>query len=327
MVEARSARKFAPDVPIIVCRKMRRGFFWRTLAACEILRREQSVGGSMKSSVPILLGSIFSFGLMTGYAQQPAAAQKQTGPATVMNLTAKSANVSEAGTPLRINILRWSTDEERLPLLAALNPALAPPPAAGARGGGGGGRGGAGRGGRGAQGDDVAPDPALADVNGGDGAAGGAAAGGGRGGRGGGGGRGGRGGRGGDAAAPAKPPDPISNLTAAIGKAPTVGYIWTNEVVGYSIKYAYHLPVSDGGDRILLVTDRRLGGYTNGWKPAGNATPTDYDFTLLEIRLDPKGAGEGKTSLTTKVVEDNDLKALVLENYTGTPSMLAGVKK
>jgi hypothetical protein len=124
-----------------------------------------------------------------------------------------------------------------------------------------------------------------------------------------------------------KPPDPISNLTAAIGKAPTVGYIWTDEVVGYSIKYAYHVPFSDGGDRILLVTDRRLGGYTNGWKPAGSATPTNYDFTLVEIRLDPKGSGEGKTSLTTKVVVDNDLKALVLENYTGTPSMLTGVKK
>ncbi len=255
---------------------------------------------------------------MTGYAQQPAAAQKQTGPSTVLNLTAKSANVNDAGTPLRINILRWSTDEERLPLLAALNPALAPPPAAGARGERAGGRGG-----RGAQGDDVAPDPALADVNGG----GGAGVGGGRGARGGGAGRGGRGGRGSDAAAPAKPPDPISNLTAAIGKAPTVGYIWTDEVVGYSIKYAYHVPFSDGGDRIVLVTDRRLGGYTNGWKPAGSATPTDYDFTLVEVRLDPKGSGEGKTSLTTKVVVDNDLKALVLENYTGTPSMLVGVKK
>src|SRR5215831_9243236 len=192
MMEARSASKFAPDVPIIVCRKIRRGIFWRTFAACEILRRGQSVGGSMKSSIPILLGSIFSFCLITSYAQQPAAAQKQTGPATVMNLTAKSANVSEAGTPLRINILRWSTDEERLPLLAALNPALAPPPAAGARGGRGGGRGG-----RGAQGNDVAPDPALADVNGGGGGAGGGAAGAGRGARGGGGGGGGRGGRGG----------------------------------------------------------------------------------------------------------------------------------
>jgi hypothetical protein len=116
-------------------------------------------------------------------------------------------------------------------------------------------------------------------------------------------------------------------LSAAIGKAPTVGYVWTNEVVGYSIKYAQRLPFSDGGERILLATDRKLGGYTNSWKPTGSATPTDYEFTVLEIRLDPKGAGEGKTSLTTKVVVDSEAKALVLENYTSTPSMLASVKK
>ena len=259
----------------------------------------------MKPRIPLLLGLILSICAIAVQAQQ--AAQKQNSPTTALNLTAKSANVSEAGIPVRINILRWSTDEERLPMLAALNPALAPAPAAGARGGRG----------RGARGDDPAPDPAQAEVD-----ADARGARGGRGGRGGGG-----GGRGGDAAAPAKPPDPISNLSAAIGKAPTVGYVWTNEVVGYSIKYAQRLPFSDGGERILLVTERKLGGYNNSWKPAGSATPSDYDFTVFEIRLDPKGAGEGKTSLTTKVVVDSEAKALVLENYSGTPAILSAVKK
>ena len=56
-------------------------------------------------------------------------------------------------------------------------------------------------------------------------------------------------------------------MTAAIGRGPTLGYIWTNEVTGYSIKYAYHAPLPDGGERIILATDRRLGAYTTGWKP------------------------------------------------------------
>jgi hypothetical protein len=268
----------------------------------------------MKRNIPALV-AMFSFGLITTLAQQAPPAQKQSnGPATVMNITAKSANVGEAGTPIRISIQRWSSDEERLPMLAALNPALAPPPAAGARGARGGGRGG-----RGAQAaDDVAPDPALAEVDGGGG--------GGRGGRGGG--RGGRGGRGGDAAAaPAKPPDPIQILNTAIEKAPTVGYLWTNEVVGYSIKYAQRLALPDGSERIILATDRRLGGSTSAWKPAGSATPTDYEFTVIELRLNPKGVSEGKTTLTAKVAIDNDAKALTLENYAAAPAMLAGVKK
>lgn len=277
------------------------------------------------SKLFVLLGTILSFCFITVYAQKPAA------PATVLNLTAKSANVSETGTPIRINIIRWSTDAERLPLVAALNPALAPPPEAAAAGapagapaGRGGRGGGAGRGSQAAPADDTA---ANAAANGGDAAAGAAAGrGGARGGRGGGGG-GGRGGRGGADAAPPKPADPISNLTDAIGKAQTVGYIWTNEVVGYSIKYAHRIPLSDGGERIILATDRRLGGFTNAWKPAGTATPTNYEFTVVELRLDAKGLGEGKTSLTTKVVADNEAKTLVLENYTGTPVMLTGVKK
>src|SRR5712691_8808348 len=73
-----------------------------------------------------------------------------------VNLTATSANVSEPGSPVKIRILRWSTDEERMPVVAAMNPAAPaaaaanPSASAGERDGAARGRrGGAGRGGRG----------------------------------------------------------------------------------------------------------------------------------------------------------------------------------
>ncbi|PYS35521.1 MAG: hypothetical protein DMG14_26800 [Acidobacteria bacterium] len=153
-------------------------------------------------------------------------------------------------------------------------------------------------------------DPALADLV----AAGQAARGGGR----------DRGGRG--DTAPAKPADPISLLTAALSKAPTVGYLWTNEVVGYSIKYAYRTPLPNGGERIILATDRRLGAGTAGWKVA-TGTPTDYEFTLIEMRMDAKGFGEGKASLTSKVILDNEGKTLALDNYAATPTIFQNVKR
>jgi hypothetical protein len=223
-----------------------------------------------------------------------------------IDLKATSANVKEPGSPVRVHIVRWSTDEERSPIVAALNP-VAPvtAPAAGDRGATPAGRGAApaGRGGAG------------------------------RGGRGG----GGRGGRG-DTGAP--PLTPIAALTAAIGRGPTLGYIWTNDVTGYSIKYAYHASLPDGGERIVLATDRRLGAYTTGWKPAATTTPgadalskatlTDYEFTLIEIHLDPKGLGEGKTSLTTSVIVDESVsgaKTVALSNYAGTPAILQNVKR
>ena len=51
-------------------------------------------------------------------AHVASAAQSQTaGKGTTLNAT--SANVSDAGRAVKINILRWSTDEERTALLVA----------------------------------------------------------------------------------------------------------------------------------------------------------------------------------------------------------------
>jgi hypothetical protein len=119
---------------------------------------------------------------------------------------------------------------------------------------------------------------------------------------------------------------PIQAFTTALQKAPTLGYIWTTDVTGYSIKYAWHTTQPDGSERIILATDRRLGAYSPAWALNNPGTPTDYDFTLLELRLDPKG-GEGRASLTTKLVADNDSKQLGLENYAVSPVILQNVKR
>src|SRR4051812_46651639 len=51
-----------------------------------------------------------------------------------MKLTATSVNVSEAGQPVKINIVRWSTDEERNALVLAMtSPAAAQGNPAGGR--------------------------------------------------------------------------------------------------------------------------------------------------------------------------------------------------
>jgi len=217
-----------------------------------------------------------------GLCMLSASIAAQPAPAGEVTLTATSANVGDVGTPVKIHILRWSTDEERDPVVAALNPRPVPPPPAPTSGRG------AARGGRGA------------------------------GGRG----RGARGG-GGDAA----PLTPTSALAAALGKAPTLGYIWTNGITGYSIKYARRLSLPDGGERIILGTDRRLGAYTTAWKPTAKTRVTEYEFTLIEMRLNAKGSGEGKASLATKVIVDPDAKTIALDDYGGTPAILQNITR
>ena len=273
-------------------------------------------------TVYALIGAVVFGAALHAQAPKPAAAPA----AKEILLTASSANVKDSGTPVKIRIFRWSNDDERAPLVAALT---APAPGAGRAAGGGRPGGGGGRGGNnGAAAAAAAPapaDPAAAPAGDGQAAAAdaGAADAQGRAARAGGAGRGGgRGGRGGDAA----PVTPIQAFTTALQKAPTVGYIWTTDVTGYSIKYAWHTTQPDGTERIVLATDRRLGAYSPAWTLNNPGTPTDYEFTLLELHLDPKG-GEGKASLTTKLVADNDTKQLSLENYAAAPTILQNVKR
>jgi hypothetical protein len=195
--------------------------------------------------------------------------------------TATSANVAEPGGPVKIRILRWSTPEEAVPLVAALNPPPAPP----RRGGG--------------------PEGAAATGRGA--------------------GRGARGrGRGG---APAAPLSPTAALTQALGRAPTIGYLWTADVTGYAIKYAYRTTLRGGGERVILASDRRLGTHSVAWQPAVTGPLTDYEFTIIEIRFDGKGQGEGRTSLTTKVAVDAETKTVALESYQAAPAILRNVKR
>ncbi|MBV8903441.1 MAG: hypothetical protein JOZ22_07370 [Acidobacteriia bacterium] len=232
-------------------------------------------------------------------------ASTPSGPA--LTYTAVTDNISAAKDAIRIDLFRWSTDEEREKFLAAwMNPGASAS-----------GRGGAGRGGRGARGG-AATDAAAAAED--PAAAGEANPAGGRGGAG----RGGRGGRGGEGAAAPKP-TPEASLAAALQQAPTLGYLWSSEVAGYSVRYAARLPQPDGGERIILLTDRRLGAWNDHWKPSGPAPVTNYDFSLVELHLNATGRGEGRTSLTGKVTVDSALKSFVLEDYNSMPVILKDV--
>jgi hypothetical protein len=169
--------------------------------------------------------------------------------------------VSAVETPARLSIelLRWSTEAERAPMLAALS---APPPAAST--------------GRGA--------PAA-----------------------------GRGGRG---AAP--PPSPLARLTAAIKASPTIGFIWGDGPTGYSIKYAWRSESAGGAERLVLVTDRRLGSHVVS-QPQPTGASADAEFTVIEARIDGKGTGEARTSLASPAAVGANGTTLALENYADAP--------
>jgi hypothetical protein len=115
-----------------------------------------------------------------------------------------------------------------------------------------------------------------------------------------------------------------------LSKAPSVGHLWSSEVAGYSLRSAVRLAGQDGGERIILITERRLGAWNDLWKPLGPSAATNpatsYAFSVIELHLNSKGEGEGKISLTGRVAVDSAAKTIALENYGVLPVVLKNVR-
>jgi hypothetical protein len=56
----------------------------------------------------------------------------------------------------------------------------------------------------------------------------------------------------------------LPDLIKPLAGSPSVGQIWTDGPIGYSLKYAHRLNLPDGGQRIVVVTDRPLGAVDPG---------------------------------------------------------------
>ena len=105
--------------------------------------------------------------------------------------------------------------------------------------------------------------------------------------------------------------------------APRVGFIRTPGNLGYDLHYARRIPTDEGGERIVLATDRPIGL----WEAVNRPRTLDYPFTVIEMRLDREGQGEGKLSLATKITVDRTGKTIELENWGTQPVQLRSVKR
>jgi len=112
-------------------------------------------------------------------------------------------------------------------------------------------------------------------------------------------------------------------LLDELRKLPRAGYIRTPNSIGYDLHYARKAPGEDGGEHVVLATDR----YINFWEAANQPRTIDYPFTLIELHVGPDGKGEGKMSIATKIIYDKESNEIVLENYQSQPVLLTNVHR
>jgi len=112
-------------------------------------------------------------------------------------------------------------------------------------------------------------------------------------------------------------------LLDALQDLPRVGYFRSPNSLGWDIHFARKVRGADGGERVVLVTDRRI----SFWEAANRPRTIDYPFTVIELRLNGEGQGEGKISVATKIIADKEANIVTLENFDTQPVMLTNVKR
>ena len=100
-----------------------------------------------------------------------------------------------------------------------------------------------------------------------------------------------------------------------------VGYIRTPNSIGYDLHFAHNIPGEDGGRRVILATDRPI----SFWEAANQPRSIEYPFTLIELRLNRDGEGEGKMSIATKITGNRELGLIELEDYALQPVRLMNI--
>jgi hypothetical protein len=112
-------------------------------------------------------------------------------------------------------------------------------------------------------------------------------------------------------------------LLKALRDAPKIGAIRTPDSLGYDLRFARREGAPDGGERIVIITDRPIGF----WEANNRPRSIDYPFTVIELHMNANGKGEGKLSIGTKIQADKDTGTIVLENYSTQPVLLSAVQR
>jgi len=102
-----------------------------------------------------------------------------------------------------------------------------------------------------------------------------------------------------------------------------VGYFNTPGNLRWELRFARKTAEPEGGERVVLATDRRI-----SFRESFSQSRTlDYPFTIIELRLNKDGEGEGMMSLATKIIPDKEANIVTLENWGTQPVQLTHVQR
>jgi hypothetical protein len=103
---------------------------------------------------------------------------------------------------------------------------------------------------------------------------------------------------------------------------PRIGYVRAAGRLGNDISFARQVQHSDGSRRIVIVLARQL-----SFNEVNRGSPTqDYPFTVIELRLDAAGGGDGRMSVGARIKVHKGSDQIEHEDYAAGTVLLKDVK-
>jgi len=113
-------------------------------------------------------------------------------------------------------------------------------------------------------------------------------------------------------------------LARAVRSSGAVGYLHWPGSLDYTLRYAYPVPRPDGGQDVVLATDSPVQQW---WESSRSSPPAYTGITVIQLRLNNDGQGEGKLAMPGMVTAGRDSKTFLLADYDKRRVVLTDVRR
>lgn len=102
----------------------------------------------------------------------------------------------------------------------------------------------------------------------------------------------------------------------------SVGTIRETGSLAYDLRYSRSHPNEDGGQQIVLVTDRPI-AFAETWRASRTL---DYNVSLIILNVDTEGRGDGQIMLGAQFTWDEEKNQVTIEHFASEPIRLTSVR-
>ena len=112
------------------------------------------------------------------------------------------------------------------------------------------------------------------------------------------------------------------SLPDALTSQDRVGTIRESRSRAEFLRYSRRFDLPDGGQRIILATDRPMGFL----EMSRSLRTQDYNVSVVQLTLNADGEGEGSIFLGAQIVWDEENRQIVVEGFATEPIRLTRVR-